>query len=953
MLLTLGLGLGLSSLCWAYASVLNPMLVPAQKPTLPQQNFVQDAPIHGPREYVEMAQKYLQSQPWAAQAAGMFATETTYLYTQEISPIEDDRTVELTPFALIWFPDGTGAEKDPITIVCTRAYVRFASKISAADFSPGRPVQASLEGGVRIDGPDGLHVEGQAFVFDEEPMHVRCDHPVKFRYRQNHGTANRLQIELLADADLKRQQKFAVKGVKSFMLRSDVRMELVSDEEEDDEPVRVQIHSAGQFEYVLAARTATFENQVWVYRPTAPQQFDSLRCNELILAFEEASGTRPADDEGFQGLGGRMDLRELRAEGNNVVVESQENDLKATSLQQLVYNLPSKTVSLVSEQRLVEARMKSTLMECPRIRLVHDDDGRMISARCQGPGRLQNFDEETNQPVLSAGWEQELYKHPDPQGTGLDVIELAKRAYVRQHGADAGLGAESIKLWYRERSDEAPGSEDSGRFQPVRLRAQDQVALISSEMHAETGDLEVQFRDTPALQQASSRNGNPFESSVRPASGHSESESQDDPLAPPEQPLKVAADRIVVHVSQQGELDAAHVDEIFTFGRVVVTQPKTDPAESLQLKGESLNLKNRSDQDQVVDLRGEPAIVKTGEVKIEARQINFDRASNFAAVTGRGLLTLPVTRSLQGEELPEPQLLDIWWHEKMSFDGRTAEFYGDVEAKLESSGLRCQEMKVELTDRISFAGDAAAQRDGIEVHNVYCRDGVEIKNDVYEGRKLKEIFRGHFWEFALNQLTGDVEAQGRGWINVWRRTDDNRAPLANATSGKPNRPLQLQQTDWMYVRIEFDATAVGSLEQNYLEFKDGVRIVYGGVAHPQETIDRDHLPINAGWLKSRTLSVQRHEETGEQEGFIELVASDNALMEGRSKHGIFTAQADQISYDQSKETFILRSHGGLAHIWREESVGGELDHAPGRRIEFRPSLNSVKIDRSPGLQGQQ
>ncbi len=954
LLLTLGLGLGLSGLCWAYASVLNPMLVPNQTPPLPDPAQLLQPPISGPRENVEIAQRFLQSQPWASKAEKMFATETTYLYTETVTPIDNDRAVDLSPFALVWFPKGTQGGDGPITIVCARARILFASRISVASFQPGRPVQASLEGGVRIEGPDGLFIEGQSFVFDDEPMHVRCDHPVNFRYRRNHGSARSLQIELQADADLRRQQKFAVTGVKSFMLRSEVRMELES--EDEDDPVHVQIQSAGPFEYVLADQRATFEREIWVYRPTGPNQFDSLHCDWLSLAFENATEAESSsDDEGFQGLGGRLSLRELRAEGNNVVLESQDNDLKVTNVREMVYDLPSKTVSLGSKASTVKARMQSTLLKCPEIQLVHDDDGQMVSAVCRGPGQLDNYDKETNQPVISAGWERELYKHPDPEGTGLQVIELTKQAYIRQHGAAAGLGAESIKLWYLELPDEQrQGKGDSGRFRPIRLRAHDQVALVSEQMYAETSDLEVQFREGSALRQASANASNPFGSRIETTSSDdANSDPSADPLATPEEPLNVAADRIVVQVSQQGDLDQSHVDEIFTFGRVVVTQPNPNPAESLELKGESLNLKNQSDREQIVELRGEPAIVATGEVKIEARQISFDRGRNLAAVKGRGVLTLPVKRSLQGEELPEPQLLDIWWNEKMSFDGQTAEFYGDVDAKLEGSSLRCQEMKVELTERISFAGDAASQRDGIEVHRVFCRDGVEISNDRYEGSKLKEVFRGHFWEFSLDQLTGKTEVRGKGWINVWRRTDDNRAPLGSGANGRANRPLQLQKTDWMYIRTEFDGTAVGNLEQNDLKFQDGVRILYGGVAHPQGTVDRDRLPLNAGWLKSRTLTFQRHEETEDQDGFFQLVAGDNAWMEGRTKDGIFWAQADQISYDESKETFILRSHRGqLAHIWREKIGGGERDHASGRRIEFRPSINSVKIDDSPGLQGQ-
>lgn len=944
LLLTLGLGLGLSGLCWLYASALNPMLMPMQKLVSQSHDISRQLQLTRPREYVEMAQRFLDSQPWAAEADGMFASETktTYFYTREITPVENDRAVELSPFALIWFPDGTKPDDEPITIACDKAYVRFSSPVNAVDFRPGRPVLASLEGGVTIEGPDGLLIKGPTFVFDEEPMHIRCDSTVRFRYRQNRGTARSLQIELLADEDLRRKDSFAVTGVQSFMLRSNVRMDLVSEDGE-----QVQIRSAGQFEYVLSEQVATFENDVRVYRPTGPEMYDSLQCDLLTLSFASSDSQQPTPEEGFAGMGGKLELRELRATGRNVTLESQENDLAAANLRELVYDLPGKTVAMVSDQ-LIEAQLQSTLLQCPTIRLLHDDDGRMVSARCSGPGRLVNYDSETTERVLSAGWQRELYKHPDPE-TGLDVIELEEQAIVQQHGSDAGLGAESIKLWYQELPDRQRGAdEDSSRFRPVRLVAQNQVVLISSEMRAETNDLEVRF------EAAHSRTSGSVTASTEPHSTPvqttSASVQSDEPGA--EEPLAVTADRIEVRVSQLDGLQDPRVEEIATFGRVVVTQARQDSAESLRLTGESLHMQNGSDQ--VVELRGEPAIVQTSEMGIEARNIKLDRANNLVEVDGRGLLMILSKRSLEGKELPEPQRLDIWWNEKMNFDGQTAQFYGDVDAKLQHSSLKCQEMRVDLTRPVSFSDEQPGQRDDVDVHKVFCRDGVTVKSDRYEGNVTKDIFRGGFYEFSLDQQTGKTEATGRGWINIWQRADDKRAPLGNGIGGQPNRPAQLQQTEWTYIRIEFDGSASGNIEQSHLEFKDGVRIISGGVAHPHETIDRDHLPLNAGWLRSRKLTIHRHDAPTGNATYHELVASDNVWMEGRTKNGVFTALADQISYDESKDTFILRSHKGQpAKIYREKRIGGTRDEFEGRRMQFSPSTNVVQIDEATGFQGQQ
>jgi hypothetical protein len=427
---------------------------------------------------------------------------------------------------------------------------------------------------------------------------------------------------------------------------------------------------------------------------------------------------------------------------------------------------------------------------------------------------------------------------------------------------------------------------------------------------------------------------------------------------PGAEPIKVSADQIQVLVTQQGPgagaVDKFHVDEIATHGHVEVSQ-QSGGQEPLQISADNLWLRNQPGAGQVLQVNGEPvAQVRNGQFAIEARNIQFDRGQNVARVDNAGLLTMPVDRTLDGEKLPEPQLLSIWWKERMAFDGRTAEFFGNVETKLNDSSLLCQQMRVELTERISFADRADAQRPKVDVRNVTCQDGVNILSNVYEGGNVAEVHRGSFYELQVNQDTGETSVQGPGKMTIWRRTLGTRTPLANANSGRANQPLELEQTEWEYICVEFDGTGEGNLKTRNQSFYDGVEIVYGGVAHPQEKIDRDKLPNNAAWLQSESLTVWQHDQTADKDAYFELVANDNARMEGRTKDGIFQAQADQISYDESLDKFtVLSRKSQYASIWRQKTLGSDSQTATGSRIEFIPSLDKVKIDGATGFQGQQ
>ena len=93
--------------------------------------------------------------------------------------------------------------------------------------------------------------------------------------------------------------------------------------------------------------------------------------------------------------------------------------------------------------------------------------------------------------------------------------------------------------------------------------------------------------------------------------------------------------------------------------------------------------------------------------------------------------------------------------------------------------------------------------------------------------------------------------------------------------------------------------------------------------------------------------VQRSDSEGTKH--VELLAKENARLEGRS----FFAQADEISFDESKGLYMLRSSGDESILWREKVAGGERTAVVAETFRFIPSINKVEFDKASRVQGLQ
>lgn len=994
--ITLATGAALTGAYLGYSALMTPAiraqlriaeLIPARQ--------ISDTPR--PTESVRIAQAWMKHRPWTAEAKKFLWTKEMFIFSDEWTPRGDQGQIRFQPFAGVWITKNKAGEEEAFTVSAESALLKFESKFDFDNPQPGRVTGGSLEGEVQIDGPDGLKITGENFYFAEGTSSIFSPRgnpqPVQFQFGENKGTAGGMLIRLIkADRPLAKDRPNVI-GVESIELSQNPKMELKLDDNPTSKPVIVKCTDT--FKYHVESQTAVFDKNVLAYRwhEKTPSQNDRLRCDRLTVRFEPKPGvstkTAQADSGksagGFQRIERDLQFRSLKAEGTAVLVASGSDLMAMMTL--LTYHAASRTIQM-SAPKAVVVKQRRNHLQCPNIRLVLGADNGLAEAVCDGNGWLETFDEITGEIAFAADWMKQLRKTTDAE-SGLDLVELQQDASFRQPARDTALGADLIRLWFTPLASSEP-SQDLLNFggagsspDPKRLLALKTVALVSPQMEADTDHLEVLFDEEPNAaspeEEALSRRwraplklvsgkrtakSQTTDKSVRagsslsavrfPPPGILASIPPEDPketAAPGRPPMMIAADKIRVRMLQPAGTEEPEVREIWTMGGVQVEQPGADDSGSMTVTGSKLHVENHSETDQIVHVYGEPgrpAHIRDAQqqLHIEGQLIHFDRAENLAWVEGAGLLQMPVKESLDGQELDEPQLLDVWWRDRMDFDGLLATFDGNVRVKLAEVRMQCQSMQVALAGKVRFT-DSAAGSDPPKLGSITCRDGVEFENKRYLDNRLIEFQRAKGYEFHLDYSTQIAQAKGPGWMQMWQRRSSTRAGLAAMNSVEANVTSREPATEWEYSRVDFFGRMEGQIANRRTTLYDRVEVIHGPVLKPMDEFDQHHIPEGGGYMRCKKLEVVQTKSDEDSESFIQLLGAGNTWLEG---HG-FSGKADQISYDETKGKFILHSLGTRkATIYRTNAVGGR-DQSDAQHLEFVPAENRVIVIHAVGGAG--
>lgn len=1001
-----------------YAVMIRPVVVIPAIPEVVVEDEVESEP-HRPADNVHVAETYIPNAEWAARSKYMLRSEQTYFFTEHWKQVaENHKQVRFEKFAVVWVTVDKEGNEQAYSIISDEALVEFASAFDERTPNPGRVIRAVLIGDVEIAGPDGLSVIGQNFIFDEAELKLQTFYPVNFFYQSHRGSASRMTMSLIPGNGLPGKDRPHVSGVESIQLLANkslpsnslVRLKFQVPQGEEQREVRVQC--AGDLVYTVATNTAVLTEDV--IASTGPRdQNDRLGCHRLTLQFTPKkrelpetvvevklpAGEEPPLENEYQKIDSDLEFSWLEAEGQHgkqlmIISMSQKSN---AYMDRLTYSAESKVLlmSSGSSGRAVRVTQKGSELNVPEIEAQLDQrPGEPVgleSLVCRGPGELNFVDEKTGKLAFVATWEKQLSKTTDPE-TNLDLVQLEERAHFGIPDQDTGLIAELIKIWLVPMKFSTPGQGETSSAEtpppePKRVLAQYEVGLKSPQLRIRrTNELDIRFEDGPAinstsasrtarsvLQPSSLTTSGPAQTgfaSIPPAADLTTSQGSEKSRAavrsltdrlsskPNNKPIFVSADQIGVRVRQIVGNQTPEVIAVRSEGNVQISQEGAPGERPLELEGDIVKLDNQSLNHEIIEIFGKPAQIRDHRFRLEGKEIYLNRGENDAVVRGAGWMKIRIPDETQilGAEAATSRDLNVHWNESMKFDGLEARFVGGVEAKLGQASMLCEQMSVELMERLSFQSNNIRQDPAIRL--VHCRENVRFENSTHLERKLVDKYRGRVGEFVWYHATGDIHAQGPGQVQVWRRQQKGSLAISPKETSQANRPIPVEIAEWDYTRVQFegkleghvDGHLNGSSDRQRATIDDRVEIIHGPVTSPNDVVDQDKLPSRAGTMRCDSLEFLNHPKSkGNPIEYREMICRGNSEVEGQVDGRQFTASADEIIYDGSKSLYILNAQG--RQNARLTQVGsGSIG---GGRIHFNPITRSLKVDRAIDGQGSQ
>ena len=961
-------------------------------------SFTQQKPDALP-EYQKDVEKWFPGFPWVANASNHFRDNGQYLLCDSIDLISEGKSVIAKPLAILWRSDSSDKDAVPVTIVADSAQLNRSVKFLDTKSEFGRITSGTIYGRVRIDGPRGLKITGELFNLSEDSMMLWSNNRVDFVWEGHSGFATKgVEIHLQGAADAEAGLTDVTDISKVKLLGNVICNVSMPGRRKGEEALDVKIQAPGGFSFDVFMKTATFsglrrgtptaslkpQEEVWVRRLTASGSEDHLVCPELKLQFRNEI----SPDDGVP-IEGTMQLEHVIAWGRKVVFVSKENQLRLYA-NQLQYFLDERRIDIrntgsAGGPRLVTVRRADTQLEVPHVQIRHAADGTLLRIECNGPGNLSSSGEalqsaaatsteDKNSLKLTASWFKFMNVQLAADGM-TRLLKLEGNASVAEDARRFRLSGDVIAMRLAGDisqeaglSGQAGGSAeefDFGNLQPENLTAMGNVSLESPQGYGTLREqLTVRFDSTDVVQELDGTGAvrtvsafsteNPFGEAAAD-SGSDESVSFiSDTL---EAVVKVGADR------------AMQFDDMWLKGGVEVVRQSESGDGGFTATGNQLYAKNGLANQREIQLFGDPARVVRDTGNLEGPRIDFRELGGMAEVKGSGRIRFETDKGFDGSQLAGPTPIYIYWSDHMDFQKRSARFVGNIRVAMSDGGtqdveLLCAGLTVHFAKDVSlgpkdadggfaaFSSDAAADNSANgQIERIECHSKVTVTVEQAVDGTSSGSYNASFADLVINLQTGDFHATGPGrLVSVSPDKDGNLQGPSPATA-RANSPAQTTETAFVYTQTEFIGELNGNLHRREASLSQNVVALVAPVRRIGEKIDIRNVPIEdlperAGILRSEYLTISGVEAADDSSSSFAMVAKQNAGLWSRS----ISAGADVITYDHSKQQFIMRADGdGQVTVNHRSGAGSHFNQFNGNRFEYYRRTNQLKGDRIRGL----
>ena len=751
------------------------------------------------------------------------------------------------------------------------------------------------------------------------------------------------------------------------------------------------------------------DNQVMTERPLSDGTVDRLYCSRLVLQLQPKV-TGPEQSGGTP----RLTLASISAEGRRVLFRSEQQQLTASMsqltyrLEDNVLELIGRPIASTGRPVFVQVEQRGRRLTAPAVTINLDAERQVRFVKCAGPGTLLpaeaakpddpdaavTGEQQTagaDESAVEASWSESLTMALGEQ----EVLTLLGAARVADQIRRMTLTGNEIQLSLQPQGRQVGEAELPGlaspsltKLQPKQLRASGNVRLESPDFSGTAFDrLTVDFEE----------GANPSERAAGVSSAASlplVGARSGDGAAGPIQNGKTEFTCDVVETRLKtipgGRMQ---FDQLWLRGNVAISHQALRSEDSFTAQGNLLHAAVTSSGRHALHLSGDPASVIRSTARIDGPRIDLNESANSAStgnasrgaeatVEGGGRLRMVVSRGPDGRELPQPAPLDIYWNERMTFADRTAHFIGSVRAVMNNetdvdAQLTCAGMKVLFTEEFgrsnSVSGgsfrqvsrssdDKQSPQQASEIERLECEGRVVIDMKLKAEGVITARHHAEFADLVLQGESGEFTAAGPGVVESVQPDERRRLTATSRAVVRANTPVRAPDQSCLFVRATFIGNLEGNYHDRFVRLRQHVRGVFGPVASLQDRLSVDglgvnELPENTGSMGCENLTVSITPGAEKGRSSFSLRAESNVAGAGKGTRApcrlesrLFSGDADQITYDHSKQQYILRAEDGRQARVTYVPNNGEPQSLTGRRFEYYADRNHLNANHVSGVQ---
>ncbi|MBA2114792.1 hypothetical protein HOV93_19590 [Planctomycetes bacterium FF15] len=703
----------------------------------------------------------------------------------------------------------------------------------------------------------------------------------------------------------------------------------------------VEIRCLGAFVFDGAHRVATFRDQVHVRRLVASGVTDQLEADLLEVHFQkEDPDKEPTEQTAAVSQEGESDAKTAKLKMQRLVAVGNPFRLSAASVSanaeggQLIYDLIQKRIEVKGSPNAVLTKDQYRC-ESPHLMYELGDNpshlGRVWSA---GPGVFTgNLNDQDPSEVSRLAWRDQFRIEPQQ---GEYAVAVEGNATV-SGGNKGQISGDKLFVFLQ---DVTPSGEKKQKLIPSRLHGIGRISIDTPQLVGRTNEIKTWFQfDQPQVAQGNEPGKLPMGPAPgAPANNGSRQPQPSQSQSPEEKPtrFRLSGETIQLVVrfdDQKSYLDSAQISGEVQMAEMPEGEGLIDP---FMVRGNVVQLLNAADSNAEIHVTGEPATVSGRGLVMRSGRLRVNQLQGRIWTEGAGTLEFPLDRDFQGRKLAVPEFFNVQWQGSLEAQHDQITFDRAVKIQGRQSELNTARMTITLNRPISFTD--TGQNKSLSAKRVECSGGVQLYNRNVELGVVKSVDQFEGKTLAINQETGDIQAQGPGTAKT--------VMMGSPNAQIPGQPAPLKPADekqLTFLRVDFVSHVSGNVHRKEVTFHKVDRAYYGPVKSWEDEIDlQNPVAMNATdvTLRCDQLTVVQHDKQSGLSGG-EILAMGNSEVQGK----MFSAWADRISYSTEKHLLTMTGNGrNAAQLIHQQRIGGSRQTLKAGKIQYWPETRKFQID---------